>query len=142
VNVAEAAARGIDVDVQLRATETLDVRAGWALLDVRDGRTGERVETTPLHRLTVAASWRHAGVGLSATLRGAVAVDRFVRETDAGGDARARALPPLAQVDVRLAERIGRHVELFAGVDNVADAGDRAAVLRPRMFYGGVSAEL
>jgi hypothetical protein len=44
---------------------------------------------------------------------------------------------PLAHIYLRLFKRFTRHLEIFAGVDNLLDAGDRFSVLRPFTVYGG-----
>ena len=43
----------------------------------------------------------------------------------------------LVRADARIEQRIGKHVELFLGVDNIADASDAFSQLKPRTYYGG-----
>jgi hypothetical protein len=89
--------------------------------------------------------WRHARWGTSAQLRGAVQGRQFYySDSDGDGVEEPIRIAPYASADLRVAQEIlGGRLTVFAGVDNLLDAGDAAYLpLIPRLFYGGLSTRL
>ena len=86
----------------------------------------------------MAARLAYAPWEISFVARGALMLDR-VFYVDEDGDGLEEEIfgEPVAQVDLRLAKRFTRHLELFVGVDNLLDAGDTFTALRPFTVYGG-----
>jgi outer membrane receptor for ferrienterochelin and colicins len=83
---------------------------------------------------------RRWGTGLRA--RGAIFGARtFWVETD-DAPATARRTPVYGSLDVRAFQRMfSDHLEVFAGVDNVLDAGDASDLpIPPRTYYAGITA--
>jgi outer membrane receptor for ferrienterochelin and colicins len=65
----------------------------------------------------------------------------FFADEDGDGVETPRNSPAFATLDLRLAQRVlADHLEVFAGVDNVLDAGDATDnPIPPRSFYGGLT---
>jgi outer membrane receptor for ferrienterochelin and colicins len=137
-NVEEAWTMGLETALSLRVDDVLGLRAGYTLTETRDEARERPLEGRARHRITASARLAYAPWDLSFVVRGAVNVDRqYFLDEDGDGVDEAITPDPLAQVDLRLAKRFSRHLELFAGIDNLVDAGDAFTVLRPFTVYGG-----
>lgn len=137
-NLETAWTMGAESSARVRAGDLLTVGLGYTFTATRDGENDRELEGRARHRPTASATltWDEAEVDVTA--RSAVQVGRvFFLDEDGDGAEERVVADPLAQLDLRVAKRFGRHVEIFAGVDNVLGAGDRFTVFRPRVFYAG-----
>lgn len=137
-NLATAWTMGLESLATLRVDDTLGLIAGYTLTETWDGEQERRLEGRARHRVTLAARLAYEPWEISFVARGALMLDR-VFYVDEDGDGLEEEIfgEPVAQVDLRLAKRFTRHLELFVGVDNLLDAGDTFTALRPFTVYGG-----
>jgi outer membrane receptor for ferrienterochelin and colicins len=137
-NIASAWTMGLESSARLRVDELLTVSAGYTLTETWDGEQARQLEGRARHRLTLSARFAYEPWELELVARAAVLLDRvFYVDPDGDGIDEAVAGDPLAQVDLRVAKRFTRHLELFVGIDNLLDAGDAFTLLRPFTVYGG-----
>jgi outer membrane receptor for ferrienterochelin and colicins len=116
----------------------LSLRVAYTLTETWDGENQRHLEGRARHRFSFGLSFTYEPWELDFVARCALQVDRiFYVDTDGDGVEEELYGDPIAQIDLRLAKRFTRHFELFAGVDNLIDAGDAFTVLRPLTVYGG-----
>lgn len=137
-NIATAWTMGVESSARVRVDDVLSATLGYTLTETWDGENQRHLEGRARHRFTLAARFAYEPWEIELVTRAALLVDR-VFYVDADGDGTENEVypDPLAQIDLRLAKRFTRHFELFAGIDNLLDAGDAYTVLRPFTVYGG-----
>ena len=137
-NLATAWTMGLESTATLRVEDYVGIVAGYTLTTTWDGEHERQLEGRALHRITLATRFAYEPWEISLVARGALMLDRvYYRDLDMDGAEEAVVPDPIAQVDLRLAKRFTRHLELFVGIDNLLDAGDAYTVLRPFTVYGG-----
>jgi outer membrane receptor for ferrienterochelin and colicins len=137
-NLESAWTMGLESSARLRVDDLLTVTASYALTETWDAENERHLEGRPLHRFTLAASFSYEPWELGIGARAALAVDR-IYYVDGDGDGVEEEIhaPPLASIDLRVSKSFTRHFEIYAGIDNLIDAGDEYAALRPFTVYGG-----
>ncbi|RMG17391.1 MAG: TonB-dependent receptor, partial [Deltaproteobacteria bacterium] len=136
VNVASARTSGAELSIAFSPLRGLHAELAYTLHATRDEVLDRPLEARPSDRISAGLRYRSARLGLHAQLRASWVGKRPYYED--GGTYFAR---PYTLVDARLAKRIGSHVELFAGADNLLNAGElRYNPIAPRSFYLGVTA--
>jgi outer membrane receptor for ferrienterochelin and colicins len=140
--VAAAHTQGIEAAARLRVGAGVTLQIGYTLTDTEDEESGLALEGRALHRGTFEATYRGTAWGIDASLRGAVVGERpFYVDRDGDGMSETETSDPYASIDARVAKHFGSTFTLFAGVDNLLDAGDSAFVpIPPRTIYGGAVA--
>lgn len=145
VNIGAARSQGVEAALSLRFGAQLTAELSYTFTRARDLERARPLPGRPAHQGHARVRWRHPRWGTSAQLRGAVQGAQFYFGDDDGdGVESAIRVAPYASVDLRVAqELVGGRLSLFAGVDNLLDAGDAAYLpLTPRLFYGGISARI
>lgn len=141
VNTSSAITQGTELSLRVRPVEGLDLQVAYVFLDARDLQRDRYLTGRPRHRGTFRARYSHADSGFSATVRGSLVGERPFYETDSNGDVQEVMDDLYLSLDVRLEQRVGDFVGLFAGADNLAGAGGRYLTIRPRGFYAGLSVD-
>lgn len=141
VNTSSAVTQGTELSLRVRPVEGLDLQVAYVFLDARDLQRDRWLTGRPRHRGTFRARYSHADAGFSAMVRGSLVGERPFYETDGNGDDQEVMDDPYLSLDVRLEQRVGDFVGLFAGADNLAGAGGRYLTIRPRGFYAGLSVD-
>lgn len=137
-NIASAWTMGLESNARIRVDDILTINAGYTLTETWDGESERRLEGRARHRFTLSAQLAYDPWEIGLVARAALSVDRvYYLDDDNDGVEEELYADPLAQVDLRLFKRFTRHLEIFAGIDNLLDAGDRFSVLRPFTVYGG-----
>ena len=135
-------------------------RFGYANVDAARIRGAEAGARTGVDGVEVGVSYmftdavdRASGTALEGRARHRGTADTTVRRGPASGHVRAVAVgprpfleddalveaPAYLQLDLRAAYDVGRSVDLFAGVENLLDAGDPDRLpLPPRVVYAGL----
>jgi outer membrane receptor for ferrienterochelin and colicins len=144
-NVSRARSQGGEASVRVRLPLGLWADGGYSLIDARDLGTGELLEGRAVHRATAQLSGRLRPLGLEVSVRGAWTGPR--RFAPGAADGAVVDVPtwsaPTSELALRLGWRPFEQLGVFAGVNNLLDAGDaRLVPLPPRQVYGGVTAEL
>jgi outer membrane receptor protein involved in Fe transport len=137
-NIAKAHTMGLESTATFRFKELFDATLGYTFTESRNDETGRRLEGRPRHRITVAPHFAYEPWELDFTARAALLVQRnYDIDEDGDGVSTAITATPIAQIDLRIAKSFTRHFELFAGIDNILNAGDQYTILRPFTAYGG-----
>lgn len=118
LNVARARARGIETFVELRPTDQLALSANYTLTDAFDRTTGLPLLRRPRHSVNANIDWT-APLGLK--LGAGVQTISDSADTDFRTFART-SLDGYTIVAVRAALPVGKHLELFARIENGFDA--------------------
>ena len=141
MNVAAAFTRGAEVGLQvslLRKSLTADL--GYALTDSLDRERDRTLEGRALHRGTLSLRYRLRDLGMSASAWTAVTSERPFYDVVRNEEVEITA-DPFVSLDLRIDKTLGKHFTLFAGADNLFDAGDAEVLpVAPRTFYFGVTA--
>jgi outer membrane receptor for ferrienterochelin and colicin len=138
-NLENAYTMGIESSASLKIRDELSCLLSYAWLDTWDGENNRPLAGRPRHRFAGNVRYQHPATELEFVVRAAVSLGRqyYVPESDTSSVERTVNTKPLAQADVRVAKHFGRLLELFIGIDNLFDAGDAYATIRPRTVYGG-----
>lgn len=136
VNVGQARVQGVTASVRL-GSGPLVANLAYTRLDADDLEHDRPLTGRPEHQGTASVIGRHPRWDTVLSARLAVLGPRPFYPTESLAD--TLLAPTLGLLDVDLAQPITRHAELFVGVDNLFDAGDRALdATRPRRVYGGL----
>jgi outer membrane receptor for ferrienterochelin and colicins len=131
-NVDAATSQGAELAARFTPWTPLRLEASYAFTDARDDADDEPLAGRARHRGTFAVTWRPLDGRLEAYGRASLVGRRPY------GDQRADRY---ALVDVRAAWRLGDRFRVFAGLDNLLDAGDAGLnPIQPRTVYAGASA--
>ncbi len=142
-NLATAWTMGVESSASVNAGDWLSALIGYTFMETWDGENRRVLEGRPKHRLNAALRVAYPAWGLELGSRFAVQIERVFFVVDEQNEAgRPTVAPALAQLDLRIAKQFFERLELAAGIDNVLDAGDRFTVIRPRIFYGGITGKL
>ena len=133
-NIERVWTMGVESSVRFQYEQSFRLQTSYTLTLSETGE-GRRLEGRPLHRVQVSANFHHPKHKFGATVRGVAQLGRtyYTDEAQTTGAA-------LYQLDARIYARFLDELEVFAGADNIADAGDAFTSLQPRTFYGGVRA--
>jgi len=141
VNVADAYTQGGEAALALGLPAGIGVDLGYALTDTRDLVEDRPLEGRALHRGTFRLTWRYEPWGTLAVLRGSLVGSRpYYLDVDGDGVEDRSDAEPYATLDARISKELWGAVSLFAGADNLLDAGDAEwTPLPPRSFYAGLT---
>lgn len=138
-NIAKAKIQGIEAVAGLSLTEELSLKVGYAYLDAKDDVRNERLLMRPRHKLTPRLSYNNKPLGLRGTIWGEYIGDNLWQ----------RATPTTPEIikdyalwHVNLSKDISRHVEIYAGVDNLFNKKDHDIPIIGSFYYGGVRIKL
>ncbi len=123
-NVADAVTQGLELDGEVAVTAALSLAGAYTYLDASDRVTGLALTGRHSHHGHLRASWRHAGIGLTANLRGMFYGPWVAARATVGGVAKDTVAPGYALWDAYLSQRLLRALTAFAAIDNLADNQD------------------
>jgi outer membrane receptor for ferrienterochelin and colicins len=138
-NIARAHTQGLELTARLTLPRGLSLDLGYSLWASEDEERHRALEGRPLHRGTLALRYALGRYGFDALMRCAIVGSRpFYEDPDGDGVDATRHAAPYVQLDLRVSKRLGRHLSIFAGADNLTNAGDaRYLPLSPRGIYAG-----
>ncbi len=140
-NINTAYTQGVESSLRLSPVTPLSITLGYTYLDTWDGEHDRPLEGRAPHRLSLSARLKNDTLGVTLTTRGSLSIGRqYYLDPDGDGIDETVVPGPLAHLDARLAKSLGEHFEVFAGVDNILDAGDDLTALLPRTAYVGAMA--
>lgn len=137
-NLTTAWTMGLESTVSWQVGEILVVDAGHTFMATYDGENDRVLEGRAKHRFSGAVRVAYPDWGLELGGRIAVQLGRVYFIPDARDVDRETDALALTQLDVRLSKHFTRHLEIAAGADNLLDAGDQFAALRPLTVYGSI----
>src|SRR5690606_3342247 len=119
--------------------ELLTLNLGYTLMQTHNGELKRPLVGRPIHRATTRLSSHVASLGLTFNFRGSLALLRPYFE-DPEGDGTQEMIygAPLFEADLSVTKSFSKHFELYAGINNLANAGDIYAAITPRQGYAGV----
>jgi outer membrane receptor for ferrienterochelin and colicins len=137
-NLSSAWTMGVESAARFRAGDWFTFQPSYALTFGYDGENDRVLEGRARHRPTALLRLVHPDWQLSGLVRASAEIGRrFFVDDDGDGVEELDKPGALVRADARIEQRIGKHAELFLGVDNIIDASDVYANLKPRTFYGG-----
>lgn len=139
-NVASARTEGVELSVSDRLADRLRLDAGYTFLHTRNLELDLPLEGRPPHRVTLECQGADLLAGLDGTVRAAwSAAQSYYADDDDDGVIELVEAPGFTSLGLRVGREIGRSYELYAGVDNLLDAGDATYNrLAPRLVYLGL----
>jgi len=141
-NVGEATSRGVEMLATLSVLEPLRLEGSWSLAHTRDLANDRPLPGRPRSYGTAGLLFSRARWGTSLRVRSSIIGRRnFYADLDGDEIEDTQRADPFVTLDLRLAqELVAGHVQAFAGVENLLDAGDATTnPIAPRSFYGGVT---
>jgi vitamin B12 transporter len=137
-NVGRSRATGVEAEVSVRLSDTLDISANYTNLSDIDLATGLQLARRPHNSASAVATWRsdpNLTLGIGADYSGKRFDDPYHVTT----------LSPATHVKLFASLKLNEHIELFGRVENLFD--DRAEPVAGygtpgRAFYAGVSTSL
>lgn len=145
INIGSARSHGVEAVLSLQFAGGVDAEVSYTLGRTLDREQRRPLPGRPLHQGLARVRWKHPRSGTSAQLRSGIHGQQyFFGDEDGDGVEDPIRIAPYASLDLRLAQDLlkGR-LTIFAGVDNLLNAGDAAYLpLIPRMFYGGLMTRL
>jgi outer membrane receptor for ferrienterochelin and colicins len=138
-NVASARTRGVELQARGRLGRYLVASIGYTLSDTLDRDADRELPDRARHRgsfeLRAMLPWR-----LTVATHGELVGKRsFFADMDNDGDDERLRADRYAWLGARAEWGVVDYLSVFAGIDNIADAGDTEFLpLAPRSFYGGV----
>ena len=141
VNVDSAVSRGLEATSAFSLAQMGALQLGYTLTDTLDVERDRPLEGRALHKGTAKVSGGYSPWGLHGMTRAAlVGEQRFYVDDNGDGQEEDVVTDPYINLDVRLSQALGSLLEIFAGIDNVLNAGDaRYLPLPPRFIYVGLS---
>lgn len=142
VNVGEAQSRGVETAAALSVLEPLALEGSYAFAHAWDVENQRLLPGRPRHQGTAGLRFHRRRWGTSLRVRATIQGRRlFYADVDGDAVEDEQPTPPFATLDLRLGQALlAEHVQAFAGVENLLDAGDATTnPIPPRTFYGGVT---
>jgi outer membrane receptor for ferrienterochelin and colicins len=137
-NLTSAWTMGVESTASVHITEVLALDAGYTWMATHDGENDRVLEGRAKHRVSGSLRLGYSDWGLDFVSRFATQIGRVYFRPDSRGRDRAEHADPLTQIDLRVSKHFTDHFEIAAGVDNLLDAEDPYALLRPRTVYGTI----
>lgn len=134
VNVGAARTMGAESQVSWKASQSLQLEVAYTFTDTVDRESDLPLPGRSRHRASFQASYQpFSAVRLH--LRGSVNGKRIYTSED-----ETESSSPLGDLSTRAEAQITKYLTLYAGGNNLFDAGEpRLAPMPPRTFYGGVT---
>ncbi|MCK6546412.1 TonB-dependent receptor [Myxococcota bacterium] len=141
VNIAEAHTLGVESTVSYSPFRQLSLTLGYTFLDSENETTGQPLVGRAKHRTSYKIRFHETWSDVVAFVQGQWVGPRTYPAFEAGEvDERS---PAYLMFDARIEKRLGEHLDLFVGGENLLDASDaRFLLVRPRVLYAGVTGRL
>lgn len=138
-NIDHAWTRGVELLAVYAPADLLALNLGYTLMQTHNGELERPLVGRPIHRATTRLSSHVASLGLTFNFRGSLALLRpYFEDPDGDGTQELIYGDPLFEADLSVTKSFSRHFELYAGINNLANAGDIYAAITPRQGYAGV----
>ena len=122
-NINDAVTEGVEFDGEVAVTTGLSVAGAYTYLDARDDLTDLRLTGRNKHHGSVRVTYRHSR-GLVANVRGMFYGNWVAARATVNGQPRDTLAPGYTVWDAYVSQRVIRGINVFAALDNVADAQD------------------
>jgi len=141
VNIASARTRGIELQGRVQLSRTLVATIGYTLSDTLDREADRELPDRARHRGSFELRVRPID-RLQLAAHGELVGERkfyTADDDDPDDDDEVRRADRYAWIGARAEVDVGGHLSIFAGADNLADAGDTQYLpIPPRSFYAGL----
>ncbi|BBO90575.1 TonB-dependent receptor plug domain-containing protein [Desulfosarcina ovata] len=128
-NIGEVTMSGVELQWGLGLPMGFDLSGNLAYLDTENEDTGEELEGRPDYNGSLKLGYHHAGMGLRANLRLNYIGERYYADEPE---------KDVTLLNAYLSKTVFDNVMLFAGVDNIFNAGSENDI-EPTFYYAGVS---
>lgn len=135
-NIASASVKGIEAAVSWRASEGLDLNAGYTYLDTEDKDTGTELIRRPTHKVSAGAAYSFKDISVRAD---------FLYVGGRLDSSAGTMLSPYALVNLNGSYRMGKAVSVFIRIENLFDTEYEEAHgfgTKGRSLYGGITATM
>lgn len=141
VNVAEAHTLGVESTASYSPIRDLSLTLGYTFLESENETTGQALVGRARHRVSYRVRYEETWSDVAAFVQGQWVGPRVYPAFEAGEvDEQS---PAYLMLDARLEKRLGEHLDVFVGGENLLDVSDaRFLLVRPRVFYAGVTGRL
>ena len=142
-NIDTARTQGVETRTRLRLAQSVTLEAGYTLTNARDLTRDRVLSGRARHRATFDLRYRYRPWKVRFTTRGALVGDRpfFVQESEE--TTRRYVAPSHALVDLRIAKKLNAKFRLFAGIENVLNAGDPTYLpIQPLTWSAGLAGQM
>ncbi|MEX1362971.1 MAG: TonB-dependent receptor [Nannocystaceae bacterium] len=141
VNIGEATTRGAETQAAITVLRRLTLDGSYTFVHTLDHATGRPLPGRPRHSGTAGLRFHRPASGTTVRVRSTILGERsFFIDTDDDGIEQELRSDAFATVDLRVSQRLFRYAQLFAGIENLLDAGNATDnPLQPRTFYGGLN---
>ena len=141
VNVGEATTRGVETQAALEVLKPLTFDGSYTFVHTVNHATGRPLPGRARNSGTVGLRYFRAAWGTGLRVRSTIIGKRaFFTDTDDDDIEEQIDSPAFATVDLRLSQRFVQYVQVFAGIENILDAGNATDnPLQPRTYYGGLT---
>ncbi|MBL4687900.1 MAG: TonB-dependent receptor, partial [Nannocystaceae bacterium] len=141
VNVGEATTRGAETQASVTILKRLTIDGSYTFVHTRDHAAGRPLPGRARHSGTAGLRYLRPVSGTGLRVRSSILGRRsFFSDTDDDGVDEERRSPAFVTLDVRASQRLFTYVQVFAGIENLLDAGNPTDnPLQPRTYYGGVT---
>ena len=132
-NIAEATTQGVEIESTLRLPLNLTLSGHVTYLETENEQTGEDLEGQPDYKAGLKLAYLHPAWGLRALIR----MDHIGEMYYESGDQCSSTI-----WSAYLSKRLGDHLDLFVGVDNIFDVeetSDGVTYIEPIFYYAGFS---
>lgn len=139
VNIADATTQGVEVQGAVTILRSLTLDGSYTFAHTRDHTEDRPLPGRPRHSGTAGLRYDRRASGTAFRIRSSIFGQRsfFTVEDDVEVEQRS---PPFATVDLRVSQRFFRYAQVFAGIENLLNAGNATdTILQPRTYYGGVT---
>ncbi len=145
-NLSHVRTRGLEGEFGVRLLEAIGLDLTYTLTDARDIEQDRVLPGVSLHQGTARLWLAHRRWGTQGHIRAGIwGPQRFYTipgsaETGLETEDDQVVVPTYARLDIRLSQTFLKYFTVFAGVDNLLDAGVATYLpLWPRLFYGGLT---
>lgn len=141
VNIGEATTRGVETLASVTIARRLTFDGSYTFVHSRDHNAGRPLPGRARHSGTAGMRFHSLKAGTGLRVRSSIIGSRvFFSDSDGDDVEEETRSAPFATVDLRASQRLFHYVQVFAGIENLLNAGNPTNnPLQPRTYYGGVT---
>ncbi|MEM7156775.1 MAG: TonB-dependent receptor [Myxococcota bacterium] len=141
VNIGEATTRGVEAQANVTILKRLSLDGSYTFLHSYDHASGNPLPGRAGHSGTAGLRYYRPASGTTMRVRSSIFGERtFTGGVDDDGETELTTSPAFVTMDLRVGQQVWQYVQLFAGVENILNAGNATDnPIQPRTYYGGLT---